>query len=233
MYQFNSILKMLVLALAVSFFVSCSDDNDDSNVIIPGGGGNTDPTGTIEASELVVTGTLKQFDVMSTNDFNDWDSGQCSMVAYMGVNLPEYKVGEGTVQADGSYSMTLQKSIKKEHISTLAISLNNLDVSPADLSKTIAGIYFYAVVNGVETRIHMDAPEGNEENRSIEYYYNFYSADGHISGTATNLSGEEVIGIYDVNCKKGWNLISSNNITKKIQNEAALPSTATAYIYKF
>ncbi len=228
MYKINSILKMLALTLAFSFLVSCSDD-DDENIIIPGG--NTTPEADVEATELVVTGQLFTVNMLDPETFKDWNAGACSMSAYVGTSISEYKVGEGTINADGSYSITLQKTMKGSLMHRLSVLFKDLDYSPATLSKSLAPINFYADINGDLIPISIDAIDESEGTRDIDYYYSFFSADGHFKGTSYSFSGNDVIAVYDINCKKGWNLISNNNNTNDIKSEESMISSAKAYVW--
>ncbi len=226
MYKVQSMLKMLALTLVFSFFVSCSDD-DNNNTVVPGGVKDAD----VVASELTVTGKLYSVNILEQDNFKEWTAGTCSMSAYVGTTIAEYKVGEGTINSDGTYSITLQKNMKGELLSRLSVLMQDLDYSPATLSKSIAPIYFYANIDGTETLIHIDAIDEAEGTRDIDYYYSFFSADGHMKGDSYNFSGEVLIAKYDIECKKGWNLISNNNNTNDIKSVDSMISSAKAYVW--
>ncbi len=227
MYKVQSMLKMLALTLVFSFFVSCSDDDEkNTNPINQNPGGTT---GTIEASELVVSGQMVE---MSGSDENPWSLGACPIKAYLSIMDDEdAKIGEGMINSDGSYSITLAKSVKTDDMNDIDFQITGLTFSPDDLKQSSFDVKFYAEINGNSQPIFCKA-KSNDGTADVTYSYKFFSADGSAKGETTNAAGA-AYGTYNIECKKGWNLIETKFSPKVISTVDALPSNAKTYVFNF
>ncbi len=230
MYKVQSMLKMLALTLVFSFFVSCSDDDDNTNNPISTNPGGT--TGTIEASELIVTGKLVGMDGYHYGTFKDWSHGACKINVYFGPNVSGSKIGEGTVNSDGTFSYTLPKSMESKNVWRVDYNYDGLSISPSDLSIAMFPAQAYVEIDGNEKIMETKIVDADDSQKSVPYYYYFYSADGTVTGEATNFAGS-VVATYDINCKKGWNLESRSTVPSKYTTPSTLPTEAKTYILEF
>ncbi len=146
MAKFNYLLKVLLLALMVSFVAACSDDESTTAPI------TTPTTTTIQATELTVNGTLqKSTSLILGAEISAWSLGECQINVYLGTNgSEEYKIGEGKVNADGTYEYTLTKSMSTANTFDVAYNLTGVVVNPSNLAASIFPAKAYVVVDGEE-----------------------------------------------------------------------------------
>lgn len=227
MAKVNYLLKVLLLALTVSFVAACSDDDESTTAPI------TKPTTTtIQATELTVNGTLqKSTSLILGAEISAWSLGECQINVYLGTNVSEeYKIGEGKVNADGTYEYTLTKSMSTANTFDVAYNLTGVVVNPSNLAASIFPAKAYVVVDGEERLMFSKVLSQSEEEFDTDYYYYFYSADGSAKGDGINFAGDLVSG-FDINCKKGWNLEEHKTGPSSKKTVSKLPNDAVTFIY--
>lgn len=223
-----SILRFSILMALSLMILSCSEDSDDNNIINNNGGNNDNETYT--AQERVITGTMKIRKIEGSEyAFTDWDRGEATLKIYIGVNDEDYKIGTGTVKSDGSVEFTLPASISGDHMTLGSLAFYSLNYSPSDLMVTVmpAKAYVTYTKDGESLERYTDCivPSNDPyEYYSSQFFFNFYSADGSITG---NIEGEEI----NMNCKKGWNITTYDKVNNKRIISEGLPSNAIFFCY--
>jgi hypothetical protein len=198
--RIKNVLMILLIWTISLIVISCGDDTptdpDDNN--------NTDTTKTdsIVIPQKVVTGTLKiyQLDGSST----PWDKGICEISARV-YNYP-VPLATGTVNADGSFTLTFKKTIATTVFSKLVSDEgvfwgNGVQYTPSTLKRSADDIKFmvYPTINGKQTAVEVLCQVMSNIVLIEKWMPIIYNSDGSIKGT-------DALGfVYDCTFTKGFN----------------------------
>lgn len=222
-----------ITALITIFFmlvinISCSSDDNGGNPQDDGNNDNND--GYVTAASRVISGKLQ---IRKADGYEyvytDWTRGACDINLYFGVNTPDGKIGEGTINADGSFQFTLPAKVSDDNLTDALLPYGGLDISPANLQVNLVPLQAYAVYekDGETLERHIDIIipiESEDTYYSNKFFLEFYSADGHIKGMEND---RELDMIFD----KGWNISNYNYINDTRTITKSLPQDAIFYCY--
>jgi hypothetical protein len=227
--NFMTYVKLIFVAFIAALFLSCSDDsstnnNDDDN-------NNNNDSGDVTATERVISGKLQ---IRKADGFEyiytDWTRGAADINLYFGVNSPELKVGEGTIDAAGNFELTLPATVKEEYLVIASFAFAGFDYSPDDLRINIVPLQAYVEYEEdgemQERLIDCIIPiESADTYYSNKFYFEFFSDSGHIKGFESN--GREIDKEFD----KGWNMSNYDYINNTRTISEQKPNDAIYYCY--
>jgi hypothetical protein len=196
---------LIIITLALLTFNSCNEDtttvdtaDNNSKYVI--------------ADDAVITGTLyyKKYDFNSDSyTMTNWDKGAGEIAALLNSSN---KVGTGSVDADGKFSLTLNGKMLKSDLESFIDIYGGLSWTPQSfLCMSIpANIVFYP--SGSSAAALLSFGIMKPDNSDIETYFGFIYSDQTASITGTATSGTE----FNLQYKKGWNIkkwyIDSQNV---------------------
>ncbi len=196
--MFRKTLSVFLLVLSLAF-VSCSED-DDSN---PAGTGNS---GEVAIGSRTISGKIKQKKYDAVNkiyNLIDWSYGVGKIKFSLSVTD---LIAEGTISADGSFSVKLPEKVKAELFASTS-TLLGVNTNPSDVEHTMP-LYIEAEYsdNGSQKNVKLIF------NDFVDNTYNGYKTSYSLvaftkSGTAKgkNSFSEDT---YDLDFNKGWNIMS-------------------------
>ncbi len=197
-FMFRKTLSVFLLILSLAF-ISCSED-DDSN---PAGTGNS---GEVAIGSRTISGKIKQrkYDALNnTYSLIDWSYGTGKIK--MSLSVTDL-IAEGTISADGSFSIKLPEKVKAGLFASTATFLG-VSTNPNDVEQTMA-LYIEAEYTDKGTSKNVKLIFNDFTDNTYKSYKTFYSINAFTkSGTAKgkNSFSEDT---YDLDFNKGWNILS-------------------------
>ncbi len=227
MLKINTSFKIILLIITISFISSCGeDDNNNSNT--------TEPTvkyERIEASSYKLTGNIKKLLHTSKGiEILDWDLGEQVILVEVDGELFSDISGFGLVDTTGKFVIALDGDLSTQFMYNPSSKINALDQNPDNLLVSNSPARFF-IGEGVNRKeIFCRSVKSTLDSVDVKYYWNFYSTEGKLQRNVSD-DFDDLLGTYDIRCRKGWNLIEHKISPSEFKSIDVLPDDVIFYIY--
>ncbi len=226
MLKINTSFKIILLLITISFISSCGD-NDNIVSDSP-----TDSNQVISASSYKVTGQMQQMTNTSHGiEFIEWDKGIQMITLDIDTKDFPVSVGGGLIDSTGKFTFTMRGEFYSGYMYDLADSVFPLTKIPNDLLVSSSPVRAYIIVNGERKEIFCRQVKQTLDSVDVEYYWNFYSTEGEMYRYNED-KFDDLLGTYDIRCRKGWNLIEHKISPSEFKSIDVLPDDVIFYIYE-
>ncbi len=228
MLRIYSILKLFVLTVSLAVIISCGEDNEN-NQVSP----ETPKYETITASSYKVTGKIQRLTNTSDGiELSDWNKGIQLILLEIDTKDSEIIVGSGAViDSTGRFTFTMRGELYSQYMYDLADSVSPLTRIPNDLLVSSSPVRAYAIINEQKKEIFCRQVKQTLDSTDVEYYWNFYSTEGEMYRYNED-KFDDLLGTYDIRCRKGWNLIEHKISPSEFKSIDVLPDDVIFYIYQ-
>ncbi len=227
MLKINTSFKIILLLITISFISSCGeDDNNNSNT--------TEPTvkyERIEASSYKLRGNIKKLLHTSKGiEILDWDLGEQVILVEVDGEFYSDFVGAGTIDNTGKFTVSLFGNLSTQIMYDPSSKIKVLEQHPDELLVSNSPARFF-IGEGVNRKeIFCRSVKSTLDSVDVEYYWNFYSTEGEMYRYNED-KFDDLLGTYDIRCRKGWNLIEHKISPSEFKSIDVLPDDVIFYIY--